>query len=214
MRIGQRRPDLADDSTASALTQVCARDHMAQRAPAHSGGDEIGARGVAPVVEDRKDVGVLQPGHDLGLGFVGSCRIDHGDDDLSSHRRLVRPVGRSRQVARNHIAELVAGHGAPVHRQSRRRDIEAKRWELHVLTAKNKLEHLLRLIDAVDWVRSQRAHQPARHSLRQHCLVGAGRQKHLPAMGRGHNAGAAAQRGPRHLAARAYFDVAVIDCDA
>ena len=99
------------------------------KAPAPQvGHHQVGALRVAPVVEERDDVGVLQLGHDLRLALepahesrlVGVLGADHFDRHLAAHRRLVRPIDQPEVALAERLAQLVAAHRSSLHRPRNR----------------------------------------------------------------------------------------------
>ena len=94
------RADVACKSYRIAFIESLPFDRIGQRAAANVTGDEIGGIGLAPVVIERHDVRVLEPGDQLGLSIespderrvVGDVRTQHGDRHLASHGGLVCAV--------------------------------------------------------------------------------------------------------------------------
>ncbi len=82
---------------------------------------EVGGAGLAPVVVERDDVRVFEPGDELGLGLepaderrvVGELGRDHLDRHLAPDDRLVGAIDGAERAATELLAQLVAAHRQP-----------------------------------------------------------------------------------------------------
>ena len=98
-----------------------AGERVGEAAGADQPHHEVGGAGLAPVVVERDDVRVFEPGDELGLGLepaderrvVGELRPDHLDRDFASDDRLVGAIDGAEGAPAELVAQLVAADRQP-----------------------------------------------------------------------------------------------------
>ena len=93
-------------------------EHVGEAAGVDEAHHQVRGTGLAPVVVQRDDVRVLQPGDELGLGLeaaderriVGEPGLDHLDRHLPPDDRLVGAEHRAERSPSDLLAQLVAPH--------------------------------------------------------------------------------------------------------
>ena len=125
MGVGQGGTHLPDQPAGRLGVPRSPVQRLAQRPAPQPAGHQIGPVGVAPIVVERDDVGVLQQGDQMGfrfetaheLGAVDELGADHLHRHLPTHRRLIGPIDDP-EIARPHpLPQLITPHRADATRQ-------------------------------------------------------------------------------------------------
>ena len=114
----QRAGDLGEHRRGAIGRQRPAGEHVGEAAGVDQAHHQVRGTGLAPVVVQRDDVRVLEPGDELGLGLepaderriVGELGLDHLDRHLTPDDRLVGPEHRAERASSDLLAQLVAPH--------------------------------------------------------------------------------------------------------
>ncbi len=114
----QRAGDLGEHGRGAIGRQRPAGEHVGEAAGVDQSHHQVRGTGLAPVVVQRDDVRVLQPGDELGLGLepaderriVGEPGLDHLDRHLTPDDRLVGAEHRAERAPSDLLAQLVAAH--------------------------------------------------------------------------------------------------------
>ena len=118
VRGGERGADLFDEACHLGNRYRAFGDPFRQRPAAQQPEHQERATGTAPVVVQRHDVRMLEPGHELGFGLeplhepwvIRELGAHDLDRDLAAHARLHRPVHRTERALADDLTELVARH--------------------------------------------------------------------------------------------------------
>ncbi len=121
VRTLQRAGELREHGRGPSGWQRAIGERFGQAVVADEAHHEIRGMWLAPIVVERDDVGVFEPGNDLGLGLepadelrvVGELGRYHFDRDLASHTRLIGAIDRAERATAEHLAQLVATHRQP-----------------------------------------------------------------------------------------------------
>ena len=115
-------------ASASAVVEAAGRDPLAEVPTSHQAAHDDGAVGFSPVVEQRYDVGVLdprdalqgglEPAHELGM--ADHPRAEDPQRNLTSDRGLIGAMDLTELADADDRAQLVAGDRA-LHRAGDRR---------------------------------------------------------------------------------------------
>ena len=114
----QRAGDLGEHRRGAIGRQRPAGEHVGEAAAVDQPHHQVRGTGLAPVVVQRDDVRVLQPGDELGLGLepaderriVGEPGLDHLDRHLTPDDRLIGAEHRAERPSTDLLAQLVAPH--------------------------------------------------------------------------------------------------------
>ena len=111
--------DLVEQSSGGLGGPGALLERLAQIAAAHPAHNQVGAIGLAPIVVEGDDVGVLQALHQSRLalkvadnvGVVGIVRVDDLDRYLAPHGGLVGAVDLAKAAGADALAQFVAADG-------------------------------------------------------------------------------------------------------
>ncbi len=178
----ERTSDLVDDRDDVGQRQWAAFDQpFLGVATAQQPHHQVRPARFAPVVVERHDVRVFQPGDELRLGLepadevgvVGELGPDDLDGDLPAHRRLHRPMDRSERAFPDALAQLVAANrraGLRVGVEQHRIVVEDLPFEVAQLRGRIQAEIGQAAPDGLEV--AQRLDLPATAIERQHVEVG------------------------------------------
>ena len=138
----QRAAELVDHRGRLLGGQGSIREHVGEVAALHQPHHEVGRVRLAPVVVERHDVRVFEPGDELCLGLeatdevrvVGEFRSDHLDRDLATDGGLIRPIGHPERALADLLAQFVAADS-----ESGSRTVGSDRHEFERLVAGDDL---------------------------------------------------------------------------
>ena len=127
VRRGERAGELIHDPRRVLRVRLPAYEDVLEAAAAHPSHHEVRATAVAPVVVERNDVRVLQPGNGLRLllespdedRVVGQLRVDLLDPDLASELGVERPPHDTERALADAFQQSVASQRTPGELQRR-----------------------------------------------------------------------------------------------
>ncbi len=108
--------ELTDHRRGLPTVEGAVDQHVGEAATLHQPHHEVGRIGFAPIVVERNDVRMLEPGDELCLGLeapdevriVGQFGPDDLDRDLAPDGGLVRPVRHAERTLADLLTQLVS----------------------------------------------------------------------------------------------------------
>ncbi len=196
----ERRADLSEEAERRVDVPRAPLQRIAQAPTPQPAGHQVGAVGLAPVVVERHDVGVLQLGDDVGLGLEAADELrlvdvlgpDHLDCHFPAHRRLVGAVHDPEVTRPDPFPQLVAPD-RPAQtrcRDPRRHPVDPKRREVVGEALEQELEDVLGLAQTLEAVLAHGPHLPPAVGGGRQGSVGLLGQQHLATVRGGEDAGA------------------------
>ena len=150
--------------------QAAGRDPLAEVPTSHQAAHDDGAVGFSPVVEQRYDVGVLdprdalqrrlEPSHELGMAH--HPRAEDPQRNLTSDRGLIGAMDLTKLADSDDRAQLVAGDGA-LHRarERRRQPVDEELGEVRAEPVAHELVDVQSRVESDDVVAAERLPPPS-----------------------------------------------------